>query len=122
MDILLLVFLDTLEVEVIELLVPVAKIGLWGIMGIEMRDFILTVGFIQEALPIRNFIFGKLSRKVVAVMEIHTVPFMQTGLSWRIIKILIIIGSIPVSCPLADGRTLAKLPIVRLLSFLSFRD
>jgi hypothetical protein len=50
-----------------------------GHHGIEMRDFILTVGFIQEVPPIRNFIFGELSRKVVAVMEIHIVPFMQTG-------------------------------------------
>ena len=86
-----------------------------------MRDFILTVGFIQEVPPIRNFIFGELSRKVVAVMEIHTVLFMQTGLNWPIIKIPIIIGSIPVNCPLEDGRTSVKPRIVRSLSFLSFR-
>ena len=90
-------------------------------MGIETAGFSLMAGCMVEVHPIQNSISGKLNRKVVAVMEIHTVLFMQTGLNWPIIKIPIIIGSIPVNCPLADGRTSVKPRIVRSLSFLSFR-
>ena len=59
-----------------------------------MRDFILTVGFIQEALPIRNFIFGKLSEEGRSSNGNPYSTVYADGLSWRIIKILIIIGSI----------------------------
>ena len=66
--------------------------------GISLKD-----GCTLGMLLIQTSISGKLNRKEGAVMEILTAPFMQMVLNWRIIKIPIIGGSIPLNYPLVDG-------------------
>ena len=90
-------------------------------MEIETAGFSLMVGCMVEVHPIQNSISGKLNRKVEVIMVIRIVPFMQTVLNWLTIKIRIIGGTTRGRFHLVAGVIYRKHPIVRSLSFLSFR-